>query len=206
MSAVSKTTLKSYFNTGDKPTESNFTDLIDSSISSLTYTPTSASDYVAGSNGETTLIMKDYYPNVELPASGIPEGTIYTIMTGDQVLVGSAQWSNSATHRDLSSLGFVMSGFAIKKTTQFIASIREENVVWQIMGVLQSGTDGDGWGNDPKPNIANDRLQRWTLSEQEYTDLTSASPKILATATNQSEEDAYFAEGYIFVLRTDLIP
>ena len=32
MSVVSRSTLKGYFNTGDRPTESNFADLIDSTL------------------------------------------------------------------------------------------------------------------------------------------------------------------------------
>ena len=35
MSIQSKTTLKSYFNTGDKPTEAQFADLIDSCYNGL---------------------------------------------------------------------------------------------------------------------------------------------------------------------------
>ena len=45
MAKQSTTTLKTYFNTGDKPTESNFGDFIESStqtaVSSATYSPSS---------------------------------------------------------------------------------------------------------------------------------------------------------------------
>lgn len=63
MAVVDKTTLKSYFETGDRPTESQFIDLIDS----LMHT----------NDGVT--IYGEYDDDAAAASGGVPVGGIYTL-------------------------------------------------------------------------------------------------------------------------------
>ena len=65
MAKQSRTTLKWYFETGDKPTESNFGDLIESS----TQTAVSSATTISGSTGAT---------DTAISAIAIPAGTVIT--------------------------------------------------------------------------------------------------------------------------------
>lgn len=61
MSVQTKTTLKSYFNTGDKPTEAQFADLIDSCYNDLLQTQPVASVNVTNNTSATLAISNVSY-------------------------------------------------------------------------------------------------------------------------------------------------
>lgn len=83
MAQVTKTVLKTYFNTGDLPTESNFIDLIDSSQSTL----------VAGDNISLTSQSNG---SVKIDANVSNNGIIATFKNNDELAtVLDSFWSDS---------------------------------------------------------------------------------------------------------------
>jgi hypothetical protein len=61
----------------------------------------------------------------------------------------------------------------------------------------------------PAPTVGADTLKSAPLSpaeiDQNFANLRAGVDKLVGFATNQSEENALFADGYVFVVRTDLI-
>ena len=84
MAQVTKTVLKTYFNTGDLPTESNFIDLIDSSQSTL----------VAGDNISLTSQSNG---SVKIDANVSNNGIITTFNNNDQLATVLKSFMNNST-------------------------------------------------------------------------------------------------------------
>lgn len=84
MAQVTKTVLKTYFNTGDLPTESNFIDLIDSSQSTL----------VAGNNISLTSQSNG---SVKIDANVSNNGIITTFNNNDELATVLKSFRNNST-------------------------------------------------------------------------------------------------------------
>lgn len=84
MAQVTKTVLKTYFNTGDLPTESNFIDLIDSSQSTL----------VAGDNISLTSQSNG---SVKIDANVSNNGIITTFSNNDQLVTILKSFRDNST-------------------------------------------------------------------------------------------------------------
>lgn len=84
MAQVTKTVLKTYFNTGDLPTESNFIDLIDSSQSTL----------VAGNNISLTSQSNG---SVKIDANVSNNGIITTFNNSDELATVLKSFINNST-------------------------------------------------------------------------------------------------------------
>lgn len=84
MAQVTKTVLKTYFNTGDLPTESNFIDLIDSSQSTL----------VAGDNISLTSQSNG---SVKIDANVSNNGIITTFSNSDELATVLKSFKNNST-------------------------------------------------------------------------------------------------------------
>lgn len=84
MAQVTKTVLKTYFNTGDLPTESNFIDLIDSSQSTL----------VAGDNISLTSQSNG---SVKIDAKASNNGIITTFSNKDQLTTVLKSFKDNST-------------------------------------------------------------------------------------------------------------
>lgn len=84
MAQVTKTVLKTYFNTGDLPTESNFIDLIDSSQSTL----------VAGNNISLTSQSNG---SVKIDANVSNNGIITTFNNSDELATVLKSFMNNST-------------------------------------------------------------------------------------------------------------
>lgn len=84
MAQVTKTVLKTYFNTGDLPTESNFIDLIDSSQSTL----------VAGDNISLTSQSNG---SVKIDANVSNNGIITTFNNSDELATVLESFKNNST-------------------------------------------------------------------------------------------------------------
>lgn len=84
MAQVTKTVLKTYFNTGDLPTESNFIDLIDSSQSTL----------VAGNN---ISLISQSNGSVKIDANVSNNGIITTFNNSDELTTVLKSFQNNST-------------------------------------------------------------------------------------------------------------
>lgn len=84
MAQVTKTVLKTYFNTGDLPTESNFVDLIDSSQSTL----------VAGNNISLTSQSNG---SVKIDANVSNKGIIHTFNNSDELATILKSFTDNST-------------------------------------------------------------------------------------------------------------
>lgn len=84
MAQVTKSVLKTYFNTGDLPTESNFIDLIDSSQSTL----------VAGNNISLTSQSNG---SVKIDANGSNNGIITTFNNSDELATVLKSFTDNST-------------------------------------------------------------------------------------------------------------
>lgn len=84
MAQVTKTVLKTYFNTGDLPTESNFSDLIDSSQSTL----------VAGDNISLTSQSDG---SVKIDANVSNKGIITTFKNNDELATVLKSFADNST-------------------------------------------------------------------------------------------------------------
>ena len=88
---VTKTTLKTYFNTGDQPTESNFTDLVDSNINQTDTTAQSVasaltvSGLVSMSNAATYVSGNMHHtdPGMTTRGAGALTGSAYECRTAN---------------------------------------------------------------------------------------------------------------------------
>lgn len=147
MAQVTKSVLKTYFNTGDLPTESNFSDLIDSLQSTLVAgTNIKLTSQSNGSvkidanvsnngiittfnnNNELTTVLKSFTDNLTLgiavyiPASGSSYiGTWYfsdlTAPLGTIVII-------QETRNTIASTGLTLNGLGIDKRTQRLSSVK----------------------------------------------------------------------------------
>ena len=151
MAQVTKTVLKTYFNTGDLPTESDFIDLIDSSQSTLVagdnISLTSQSngsvkiDANVSNNGiittfnnsnELATVLKSFTDNstpgiaVYIPASSI--GYIETWDFSDLVAPLGTIVIIQETRNAVANLGFTLNGLGIIDRTQRILSVKNSSV------------------------------------------------------------------------------
>lgn len=147
MAQVTKTVLKTYFNTGDLPTESNFIDLIDSSQSTLVagdnISLTSQSNgsvkidanvsnngiiTTFNNNNELDTVLKSFTSNftpgiaVYIPANGSSYiGTWYfsdlTAPLGTIVII-------QETRNAIENTGLTLNGLGINKRTQRLSSVK----------------------------------------------------------------------------------
>lgn len=147
MTQVTKTVLKTYFNTGDLPTESNFIDLIDSSQSTLVagnnISLTSQSNgsvkidanvsnngiiTTFNNNNELATVLKSFTNNftpgiaVYIPANGSSYiGTWYfsdlTAPLGTIVII-------QETRNAIENTGLTLNGLGIDKRTQRLSSVK----------------------------------------------------------------------------------
>lgn len=147
MTQVTKTVLKTYFNTGDLPTESNFIDLIDSSQSTLVagnnISLTSQSNgsvkidanvsnngiiTTFNNNNELATVLKSFTNNftpgiaVYIPANGSSYiGTWYfsdlTAPLGTIVII-------QETRNAIENTGLTLNGLGIAKRTQRLSSVK----------------------------------------------------------------------------------
>lgn len=147
MAQVTKTVLKTYFNTGDLPTESNFSDLIDSSQSTLVagdnISLTSQNngsvkiDANVSNNGiittfnnadELTTVLKSFTDN------STPGIAVYIPVNGS-VYIGTWNFSNLTAplgtiiiiQENLNALanpGLVLEGLGVIKRTQRLSSVK----------------------------------------------------------------------------------
>lgn len=147
MAQVTKTVLKTYFNTGDLPTESNFIDLIDSSQSTLVagnnISLTSQSNgsvkidanvsnngiiTTFNNNNELTTVLKSFLSNLT------PGIAVYTPANGS-VYIGTWYFSDLAaplgtiviiqeTRNAIANTGLTLNGLGIDKRTQRLSSVK----------------------------------------------------------------------------------
>ena len=147
MAQVTKTVLKTYFNTGDLPTESNFSDLIDSSQSTLVagdnISLTSQSngsvkiDANVSNNGiittfrnsdELTTVLKSFMDN------STPGIAVYTPANGS-VYIGTWNFNDlpaplgtiviiQETRNAIANPGLTLNGLGIIKRTQRLLSLK----------------------------------------------------------------------------------
>lgn len=89
MSVVDKTTLKSYFETGDKPTQAQFVDLIDSLISNNL--ATAANDFIVAS-GSNAFVKKTLAQTADILKAYLQDSTIQTVTDGATPTVDFDSW------------------------------------------------------------------------------------------------------------------
>lgn len=151
MAQVTKTVLKTYFNTGDLPTESNFIDLIDSSQSTLVagdnISLTSQSNgsvkidanvsnngiiTTFNNNNELNTVLKSFTSNftpgiaVYIPANGTSYiGTWYfsdlTAPLGTIIII-------QETRNAIENTGLTLNGLGIDKRTQRLSSVKISSI------------------------------------------------------------------------------
>lgn len=151
MAQVTKTVLKTYFNTGDLPTESNFIDLIDSSQSTLV-----AGDNISltsQSNGSVKIdakvsnngIITTFNNNDELATvlksflnNSTPGIAVYTPVNGS-VYIGTWNFTDlpaplgtiviiQETRNAIANTGLTLNGLGTVKRTQRLSSVKISSV------------------------------------------------------------------------------
>lgn len=159
MAQVTKTALKTYFNTGDLPTESNFIDLIDSSQSTLVagdnISLTSQSDgsvkidanvsnntiitTFKNSDGLNT-ILKSFLDN------STPGIAVYTPANGS-VYIGTWDFNDLSaplgtiviiqeTRNALSNPGLVLNGLGVLSRTQRLSSVKISSIASMAAAII----------------------------------------------------------------------
>ena len=151
MAQVTKTVLKTYFNTGDLPTESNFSDLIDSSQSTLvagdniSLTSQSNGSVKIDANVSNNGIITTFNNNNELATvlksftSNSTPGIAVYIPANGSAYIGTWNFSNLAaplgtiviiqeTRNAIANPGLTLNGLGIVKRTQRILSVKNSSV------------------------------------------------------------------------------
>lgn len=147
MAQVTKTVLKTYFNTGDLPTESNFIDLIDSSQSTLvagdniSLTSQSNGSVKINANVSNNGIITTFRNSDELAtvlesfqSDSTPRIAVYTPANGS-VYIGTWDFSNlgaplgtiviiQETQNALVNPGLVLNGLGIASRIQRLLSVK----------------------------------------------------------------------------------
>lgn len=151
MAQTTKTVLKTYFNTGDLPTESNFIDLIDSSQSTLvagdniSLTSQNDGSVKIDANASNNGIITTFNNNDELAtvlksfiSNSTPGIAVYTPVNGS-VYIGTWNFSNLAaplgtiviiqeTRNALANPGLVLNGLGTVKRTQRLLSVQISSI------------------------------------------------------------------------------
>lgn len=147
MAQVTKTVLKTYFNTGDLPTESNFIDLIDSSQSTLvagdniSLTSQSNGSVKIDANVSNNGIITTFNNNNELDTvlksftSNFTLGIAVYIPANGSSYIGTWYFSNltaplgtiviiQETRNAIENTGLTLNGLGIDKRTQRLSSVK----------------------------------------------------------------------------------
>lgn len=151
MAQVTKTVLKTYFNTGDLPTESNFIDLIDSSQSTLvagdniSLTSQSNGSVKIDANVSNNGIIATFNSNNELATvlksftnNSTPGIAVYVPVNGS-AYVGTWNFSDltaplgtiviiQETRNAIANPGLTLNGLGIIKRTQRLLSIKNGSI------------------------------------------------------------------------------
>lgn len=150
MAQVTKTVLKTYFNTGDLPTESNFIDLIDSSQSTLvagdniSLTSQSNGSVKIDANVSNNGIITTFNNNNELDTvlksftSNFTPGIAVYIPANGSSYIGTWYFSNltaplgtiviiQETRNSIENTGLTLNGLGIDKRTQRLSSVKNSS-------------------------------------------------------------------------------
>ena len=151
MAQVTKTVLKTYFNTGDLPTESNFIDLIDSSQSTLvagnniSLTSQSNGSVKIDANISNNGIITTFNSNTELATvlksfiNNLTPGIAVYIPVSGSSYIGTWDFTDLAaplgtiviiqeTRNTLANLGLTLNGLGTVKRTQRLLSVKINSV------------------------------------------------------------------------------
>lgn len=150
MAQVTKTVLKTYFNTGDLPTESNFIDLIDSSQSTLvagdniSLTSQSDGSVKIDANVSNNGIITTFNNNDELATvlksfkdNSTPGIAVYIPVNGS-VHIGTWNFNDliapfgtiviiQETRNAITNLGLTLNGLGVVDRTQRVSSIKNSS-------------------------------------------------------------------------------
>lgn len=159
MAQVTKTVLKTYFNTGDLPTESNFIDLIDSSQSTLvagdniSLTSQSNGSVKIDANVSNNGIITTFNNNNELAtvlksftSNSTPGIAVYIPVNGS-VYIGTWNFSNltaplgtiviiQETQNAIVNPGLTLNGLGIIDRTQRILSVKNSSVSTMAAAII----------------------------------------------------------------------
>lgn len=150
MAQVTKTVLKTYFNTGDLPTESNFSDLIDSSQSTLvagdniSLTSQSNGSVKIDANVSNNGIITTFNNNDELATvlksftSNLTPGIAVYIPTNGSSYIGTWNFSNltaplgtiviiQETRNAIANTGLTLNELGTVKRTQRVLSVKNSS-------------------------------------------------------------------------------
>lgn len=151
MAQVTKTVLKTYFNTGDLPTESNFIDLIDSSQSTLvagdniSLTSQSDGSVKIDANVSNNRIITTFNNNDELAtvlksfkSDSTPGIAVYTPVSSS-VYIGTWDFSGLSaplgtiviiqeTRNSITNTGLTLNGLGTVNRTQRLSSVKISSV------------------------------------------------------------------------------
>ena len=151
MAQVTKTVLKTYFNTGDLPTESNFIDLIDSSQSTLvagnniSLTSQSNGSVKIDANVSNNGIITTFNNNNELATvlesftSNLTPGIAVYIPANGSVYIGTWYFSDlraplgtiviiQETRHTVANSGLTLNGLGIDNRTQRLLSVKISSI------------------------------------------------------------------------------
>lgn len=151
MAQVTKTVLKTYFNTGDLPTESNFIDLIDSSQSTLvagdniSLTSQSNGSVKIDANVSNNGIITTFNNNNELATvlksftNNLTPGIAVYIPVNGSAYVGTWNFSDltaplgtiviiQETRNAIANPGLTLNGLGIVKRTQHVLSVKNSSI------------------------------------------------------------------------------
>lgn len=151
MAQVTKTVLKTYFNTGDLPTESNFIDLIDSSQSTLvagdniSLTSQSNGSVKIDANVSNNGIITTFHNNDELATvlksflnNSTPGITVYTPVNGSSY-IGTWDFNDLAaplgtiviiqeSRNAVANPGLTLNGLGYARRTQCLLSVKTSSI------------------------------------------------------------------------------
>lgn len=159
MAQVTKTVLKTYFNTGDLPTESNFIDLIDSSQSTLvagnniSLTSQSNGSVKIDANVSNNGIITTFNNSNELAtvlksfASNLTPGIAVYIPVNGSVYIGTWDFSDltaplgtiviiQENRNAIANPGLRLNGLGVIKRTQLLLSVKNSSVSTMAAAII----------------------------------------------------------------------
>ena len=159
MAQVTKTVLKTYFNTGDLPTESNFIDLIDSSQSTLvagdniSLTSQSNGSVKINANVSNNGIITTFNNNNELDTvlksfrANLTPGIAVYIPANGSSYIGTWNFSDliaplgtiiiiQETRNAIADPGLVLNGLGIIKRTQRLLSVKVSSISTMAAAII----------------------------------------------------------------------
>lgn len=159
MAQTTKTVLKTYFNTGDLPTESNFIDLIDSSQSTLvagdniSLTSQSNGSVKIDANVSNNRIINTFKNSDELTTilksftnNSTPGIAVYTPANGS-VYIGTWYFSDliaplgtiviiQETRNAVANPGLTLNGLGVRKRTQHLLSVKIDSLASMAAAII----------------------------------------------------------------------